>query len=169
MRDHLKVLGILNIVWSSISIAIGLVVLLVFGGLAGFLAATGFGSGDTGNSGGLVVAPFMAVIGVVIVLIICVVSLPALIAGIGLVKFRPWSRGPGIVIVPSDPFIFPIGTALGVYGLWVLFQPEAWQSWNRDRFCPCRRSGRVRRLPQWRCPFRFAEYSRIGFPVPPAP
>lgn len=127
MRDHLKVLGILNIVWSSISIAIGLVVLLVFGGLAGFFAATGFGSGDIGNSGGLVVAPFMAVIGVVIVLMICVVSLPALIAGIGLVKFRPWSRVLGIIISVLHLFSVPIGTALGIYGLWVLFQPEARQ------------------------------------------
>jgi hypothetical protein len=125
MRDHLKVLGILNIVWSSISIAIGMVVLLVFGGLAGFLAATGVGPSDTGNSGGLMVAPFMAVIGVVIVLIICVVSLPALIAGIGLVKFKPWSRVLGIVISVLHLFSVPIGTALGVYGLWVLFQPEA--------------------------------------------
>lgn len=125
MRDHLKVLGILNIVWSSISIAIGLVVLLVFGGLAGFFAATGFSRGDAGDSGGLVVAPFMAVIGVVIVLMICVVSLPALIAGIGLVKFRPWSRVLGIVISILHLFSVPIGTALGIYGLWVLFQPEA--------------------------------------------
>jgi hypothetical protein len=127
MRDHLRVLGILNIVWSSISIAIGLVVLLVFGGLAGFFAATGFGSGDIGNSGGLVVAPFMAVIGVVIVLMICIVSLPALIAGIGLVKFRPWSRVLGIIISVLHLFSVPVGTALGIYGLWVLFQPEARQ------------------------------------------
>jgi hypothetical protein len=127
MRDHLRVLGILNIVWSSISIAIGLIVLLVFGGLAGFFAATGFGSGDIGNSGGLVVAPFMAVIGVVIVLMICIVSLPALIAGIGLVKFRPWSRVLGIIISVLHLFSVPVGTALGIYGLWVLFQPEARQ------------------------------------------
>ena len=127
MRDHLRLLGILNIVWSSISIAIGLVVLLLFGGLAGFFAATGFSAGDSGNTGGLVVAPFMAVIGVVIVLMICVVSLPALIAGVGLVKFKPWSRVLGIVISILRLFSVPIGTALGVYGLWVLFQPEARQ------------------------------------------
>jgi hypothetical protein len=127
MRDHLRLLGILNIVWSSISIAIGLLILLVFGGMAGFVAAAGWSEGNNASSGSLVVAPFMAMIGVFIVLLICLVSLPALIAGIGLVKFRPWSRVLGIVISVLHLFSFPIGTALGVYGLWVLFQPEARQ------------------------------------------
>ena len=127
MRDHLRLLGILNIVWSSISIAIGLLVLLAFGGMAGFIAATGFNSGDNPNSGSLVVAPFMAIIGVFIVLVICLVSLPALIAGIGLVKFKSWARVLGIVISVLHLFSVPIGTALGVYGLWVLFQPDARQ------------------------------------------
>jgi hypothetical protein len=123
MRDHLKLLGILNIVWSSISILIGLVVLLVFGGLAGFFAATGFGAGD--NSGGVIVAPFMAIIGACIVLLICVISLPALIGGIGLLKMKPWSRILMIVVSVLHLLSFPIGTALGVYGIWVLFQPDA--------------------------------------------
>jgi hypothetical protein len=61
------------------------------------------------------------------VLMICVVSLPALIAGIGLVKVRPWSRVLGIIISVLLLFSVPIGTALGIYGLWVLFQPEARQ------------------------------------------
>lgn len=126
MRDHIKILGILNIVWSSISIAIGLIVLLAFGGMAGFIAAAGFTSRDSTNSS-LVVAPFMAIVGVFIVLMICVVSLPALIAGIGLIKFKPWSRVLGIIMSILHLFSIPVGTALGVYGLWVLFQPEARQ------------------------------------------
>src|SRR5690242_3487413 len=123
MRDHLRLLGILNIVWSVIGLAIGLIVLLVFGGMAGFIATTGANSDD----GRIVAAPLMAIVGVGIVLIICIVSLPALIAGIGLVKLKPWSRVLGIVISIFHLFSIPIGTALGVYGLWVLFQPEARQ------------------------------------------
>jgi hypothetical protein len=127
MRDHLRLLGIFNIAWSSISIGIGLIVLLAFGGLAGLIAFAGFQPGDAGRSDGLIVAPFMAVIGVFIVLVITLISLPALIAGIGLVKFKPWSRVLGIIVSILHLFSVPIGTALGVYGLWVLFQPEAKQ------------------------------------------
>jgi hypothetical protein len=126
MRDHLKLLGILNIVWSSISLLIGLLVLLVFGGLAGLFGAAGIPSGAWNeNSGALLVAPFMAIIGFAIVLLVCVLSLPAFIGGLGLVKLKSWSRILMIVISIFHLFSIPIGTALGVYGLWVLFQPEA--------------------------------------------
>jgi len=75
MRDHIKILGVLDIVWASITIVMGLVVLLIFGGLAGFLSVTGAANNDTG---GILVAPFMAILGVFIVAIVCIVSLPAL-------------------------------------------------------------------------------------------
>jgi type IV secretory pathway VirB2 component (pilin) len=116
MREHIRLLGILNIVWSSVSLAIGLVVLLIFGGMAGFLSVLGWGSSDN-NVNGLIVGPFMAVIGVIVVLVICCVSLPALIGGIGLLKMKGWSRMYMIVISILHLLSFPIGTALGVYGL----------------------------------------------------
>ena len=114
----------LNIIWSSVSLGIGLIVLLLFGGLGGFLSVVGWGSSDS-NVNGLIVGPFMAVIGVVVVLVICCVSLPALIGGIGLLRMRNWSRIFMIVISILHLLSFPIGTALGVYGIWVLFQDEA--------------------------------------------
>jgi hypothetical protein len=124
MRDHIKLLGILNIVWSSISIVIALIVLLVFGGLAGVLGIVGAGSGDNSSSG-LLVAPFLALIGFFVVALLCIISLPALIGGIGLLKFRPWSRVSMIVISVLHLISFPFGTALGVYGLWVLLHQDA--------------------------------------------
>ncbi len=123
MRDHIKLLGILNLVWSSASIALGLVVLLAFGGLAAFFGVVGVGWPDSNDS--LLAAPFMALIGVGIVLLICCVSLPAFIGGIGLLKMKSWSRILMIVVSILHLFTFPIGTALGVYGLWVLFNEEA--------------------------------------------
>jgi hypothetical protein len=124
MREHIKLLGILNIIWSSISIVIGLIVLLVFGGLAGVLGIAGVGSGDN-SSNGLLVAPFLALIGLFVVALLCIISLPALIGGIGLLKFRPWSRVFMIVISVLHLISFPFGTALGVYGLWVLLHEDA--------------------------------------------
>lgn len=124
MRDHIRLLGILNIVWSSISIAIALIILLVFGGLAGVLGIAGVANGDN-SSGGLLVAPFLAVIGFFVVALLCIVSLPALIGGIGLVKFASWSRVLMIVVSVLHLISFPFGTALGVYGLWVLLHDQA--------------------------------------------
>jgi len=121
MREQIRLLGILNIVWSSVGILISLVILLAFGGIAGFLATAGIGSSDHSE---LFVAPFMAVLGVCIVLLFAVLSLPALIGGIALLKMKPWSRILMIVVSIFHLFSFPFGTALGVYGLWVLFHDE---------------------------------------------
>lgn len=123
MRDHIRLLGILNIIWSSFNLAIGLVILLVFGGLAGFFSILGIGSDNGAN--GLIAAPFMAVIGLLVVLVICIEALPALIAGIGLLKRKSWSRILTIIVSIFHLLSFPFGTALGVYGLWVLFQDDA--------------------------------------------
>lgn len=123
MRDHIRLLGILNIIWSSFSLVICLAILLVFGGLAGFFSILGVGS-DNGTNG-LIAAPFMAIIGLLVVLVICLEALPAFIAGIGLLKMKSWSRILTIIVSIFHLLSFPIGTALGVYGIWVLLQDDA--------------------------------------------
>lgn len=49
-----------------------------------------------------------------------VMAVLALVAGYGLLTRRPWGRVLGIVIGVLALLKFPIGTALGVYTLWVL-------------------------------------------------
>src|SRR5205823_1512260 len=51
--------------------------------------------------------------------------IPALLGSIGLLYAQPWARI--LVIILSALFvpIFPVGTALGVFGLWMLLDPEA--------------------------------------------
>ena len=53
-----------------------------------------------------------------------VLLLPGLVVGIGLLKLRPWARILGIVMSALDLTHIPFGTALGIYGLWVLFNRE---------------------------------------------
>jgi len=52
------------------------------------------------------------------------VSLPGLIAGIGLLKLRPWARILGIVVAVLYLIHIPFGTIVGIYGLWVLFNKD---------------------------------------------
>lgn len=53
-----------------------------------------------------------------------VFSLPGLVGGIGLLMMAPWSRVFMIVISALYLLHIPIGTVLGIYGLWVLTKPE---------------------------------------------
>jgi hypothetical protein len=51
-------------------------------------------------------------------------ALPGLIAGYGLLTFKPWARIVGIVLSAIGLIYFPFGTVLGAYGLWVLLNKD---------------------------------------------
>ncbi|PYT24171.1 MAG: hypothetical protein DMG57_29615 [Acidobacteria bacterium] len=51
-------------------------------------------------------------------------SLPGIVVGVGLLRFRPWARILGIVLSVLDLNDVPLGTAVGIYGFWVLLSPE---------------------------------------------
>lgn len=128
MRDHIKILAVLNIVWSSIGILAGLVVLLVFGGLAGVVAVANAQSNDTGA---LFAGPLIIVVGLGILTLIALLSLPALIGSIGLLKHKSWGRTLMIVVSIFHLVSVPVGTALGVYGIWVLFHEDTRRLFER--------------------------------------
>ena len=52
------------------------------------------------------------------------ISLPGLITGIGLLKYQSWARIVGIVLAAINLINIPFGTALGIYGLWVLLNKQ---------------------------------------------
>ena len=120
MVTHVKVLGILHIVFGALGILVALGLLLLFGGLAGVIGV----AGDTARENRAAAAGVLSIIGAVVFFVILLLSLPGLIAGIGLLQFRPWGRILGIVISGLDLIHVPFGTALGVYGLWVLLSNE---------------------------------------------
>jgi hypothetical protein len=125
MREHVKILGILNIIMGSLGAVGGLVVFLVLGGVAGFVsAAGGLGGSDEDMRNAAVAAPILVIIGICIAAFLLLLSLPTIIAGWGLLKFRPWSRVFAIIVSAFHLLHVPLGTALGIYGLWVLLNEE---------------------------------------------
>jgi hypothetical protein len=125
MQEHIKILGILNIVLGSLTAVAGLCVLLIFGGAGGLIAAAAH-SADSDLPSNLA-APAVFLIGVAIAGFLLVLSLPAIVGGWGLLKFRPWSRVLMIVVSVFHLLHFPLGTALGVYGIWALMSEPARQ------------------------------------------
>jgi hypothetical protein len=117
MEQHVKVLAVLNIVLGGIGVAMALVVLLFFGGLAGVASSEPDPDAQTG-------AAFLGLIGGVGALVVAVFSLPCVIAGFGLLKFRPWAQTLTIVMSILNLISIPFGTALGIYGLWVLLNKD---------------------------------------------
>ncbi len=120
MDTHVRVLGVLHIVLGGLGVLVGLGFLLLFGGAASIVGMTAMPQDEKA----FLAVPILGVIGGAICVLALVVSLPAIIAGIGLLKFRPWARILTLVLSAINLLNVPIGTAIGVYGLWVLLNNE---------------------------------------------
>lgn len=127
MAQHVKILGILHIVFGGLGVLGALVVLLIFGGISAFLGL------DTHSSDSAAAVPIMGMIGGIVFVVIMALSLPGLIIGVGLVQFRSWARIAALILSGFDLLSIPFGTALGIYGFWVLLNRETEQMFTSPR------------------------------------
>jgi hypothetical protein len=119
MAQHVRILGILHIIFGALGVLAAISVLLIFGGISAVVGLTDH------SSDSLTAIPILGLIGGFVFLLVLVLSLPGLIIGIGLMQFRPWARIAGIILSALDLVsVPPFGTALGIYGLWVLLSNE---------------------------------------------
>lgn len=56
--------------------------------------------------------------------ILVILSIPGIIAGLGLYRRKEWARILTLILSVIGIFNFPFGTAIGIYSIWVLIQPE---------------------------------------------
>ena len=117
-RDHNKLLSIFFFINGGIQLLIGIFVVLVYGILGGALVAGGAKDEDQFVGGVFLV---MAVIVGVIILLFAGFYL---YSGFKMLREQKIGRTLGIVGSIMALLSFPIGTALGVYGLWFLFGDE---------------------------------------------
>lgn len=121
MANHVKILGAIYIALSTLSLFAALFLAMAVG-TAGAIVGTAADPNDAA-----VALPIIGIAGSALVAFLLVVSLPGLIAGFGLLKLRPWARIVGIVVAVLSLLNIPLGTIVGVYGLWVLFSKETEQ------------------------------------------
>ncbi|HJR60951.1 MAG TPA: hypothetical protein VJ813_16185 [Vicinamibacterales bacterium] len=119
MQTHVKVLAVLFIVFSALGVLAALGMMAVFGSAAGIVGATAEGEEAA------IAIPIIGITGSFLVIFLLAVSLPGLIAGFGLLSFRPWARILGIVLCAIQLIHIPLGTIFGAYGLWVLLNKES--------------------------------------------
>jgi tRNA A-37 threonylcarbamoyl transferase component Bud32 len=111
MEKHVTLVAVINIVFGGLGIAIGLM------GLAAI-------SGGGLISGDIMAMRITRIVGPAVALFFFLTSVPEVIAGIGLLKRRSWARILAIIIAILDLIYIPIGTAIGIYALWVLLNDE---------------------------------------------
>jgi len=111
MEQHITVVGAPHI---------GLGVLMLLASAVVFAAVVGGGliSGDPEA------IRITAIVGTTISGFLALTSVPGIVGGIGLLKRLSWARILVLILAVLDLFMVPIGTALGIYSIWVLMQDE---------------------------------------------
>jgi len=113
MKDHVKIIGILWIIYGVFFLALACVALLFFFGVATIPNVEDIEPGA------------LRIIGIIVSSFLGLIALPQIIGGLGLLATREWARILMLVIsfisLPNVPF----GTFLGVYTMVILFNREA--------------------------------------------
>lgn len=119
MAAHVKALA-----WLYIGHGI-LYVILGFGagGLLG-MAGKYFDKFDPGGDVPMVAGPILQMLGGMLAIVAMIISVPRLLAGIGLLSFRPWARTLTLVLATLGFVDFPIGSGIGAYAYWVLLSKD---------------------------------------------
>ena len=118
MTTHVKVVAVLYLFLSAFGLLAALAVSMAFGLAGGIVGA------NADAEGAAIALPIIGLTGTMLVVFLVLTSLPGLIAGVGMLKFRSWARILGIVVAILNLIHIPIGTAVGIYALWVLLNRE---------------------------------------------
>jgi hypothetical protein len=119
MEQHIKVLSVLFIILGILGIVVAVAFLVLGAGTAATILAQ-----DQSNEAKVGAAWAGGCITFVAVLF-GVMSIPSIIAGWGLSQRKSWARILTIILAILSLPQFPVGTAIGIYALVILFNPES--------------------------------------------
>ena len=116
MDTHVKVLAVLYIIFGVLGTMFGFGLMALLGVLGAASAAS--------DPDAWMTLPILGLTGAALGVFMLLLSLPGIVAGIGLLKFRPWARILTIVLSALNLMNLPFGTIVGIYGLWVMLSDE---------------------------------------------
>ena len=111
MEQQVTIVGALMIGLSVFGILIALFI---------FILLAGIGSLVEDQEASVV----LVAIGSFLAFFLIILSIPGIIGGIGLFKRREWARILVIILSAMQLINIPIGTAIGIYSIWVMVQKE---------------------------------------------
>lgn len=117
MQTHVKVLGVLQLICGAFALLLAVGVLLGFNLLGAFVGASGEPDAAIGGA-------VLGVLGIVGSVVLFVSAALSLLCGWGLLMRKSWARILAIILCALALIKVPLGTAFGIYGLWVLFNKD---------------------------------------------
>jgi hypothetical protein len=114
-KDHNRLLGIFFLIHGGLQAFGGIFVALIYSGLGAVMMSNARKSNEQAMGG------FFVVMGIVVAVIVLVMAGFSLLAGWKLFKEKSAARTLGIIASCIALLSVPLGTALGIYGLWFFF------------------------------------------------
>lgn len=111
MEKHINIVAALQIGLSIFNLLIAFLIFTVLKLVGGFV--------DDANG-----ATILSLIADILAIVFIVISVPGILAGMGLYKRKEWARILTLILSVIEIFSFPFGTAIGIYSIWALIQPE---------------------------------------------
>lgn len=111
MEKHINVVAALQIGLSVFNLLVALLIFTVLKLVVGFVDEP---AAET----------ILSIIADVLAIVFIVISVPGILAGMGLYKRKEWARILTLILSVIEIFSFPFGTAIGIYSIWALIQPE---------------------------------------------
>jgi type IV secretory pathway VirB2 component (pilin) len=111
MEKHINIVAALQIGLSIFNLVVAFLIFTVLKLVGGFV--------DEPNANTI-----LSLIADILAVVFIVVSIPGILAGMGLYKRKEWARVLTLVLSIIEVFSFPFGTAIGIYSIWALIQPE---------------------------------------------
>ncbi|HNX54382.1 MAG TPA: hypothetical protein PLG33_03895 [Prolixibacteraceae bacterium] len=117
MQKNINIVAALQIGLSIFNLLIAFLIFTVLKVVGGFV--------DDSNG-----STILSLIADILAIVFIVISLPGIFAGMGLYKRKEWARVLTIILSVIELFSFPFGTAIGIFSIWALIQPEAIAEFN---------------------------------------
>ena len=112
LDKHVKILSMLFFGYGGIKFIIGIVLMNILSMVGKLLESTES-------------IRILSFIGDSIGSILIFSAIPNIIGGFGLYKRQIWARTLGLILCFLSIFSIPFGTAIGIYGIWVLLKDES--------------------------------------------
>ncbi len=118
MVPHVDLLGMLFIVWGLLTTLVGVSTLALGVGAVALITSA------NRSEGGQFAAGLTAAVFTTLAIIAIIWGAAHVAVGVPLRRRRPWSRMAALMLGSIDLLLLPYGTALGLYGLWVLLHED---------------------------------------------
>ena len=118
MVPHVDLLGMLFIIWGLLTTLVGVSTLALGVGAVALITSA------NRSEGGQFAAGLTAAVFTTLAIIAIIWGAAHVAVGVPLRRRRPWSRMAALMLGSIDLLLLPYGTALGLYGLWVLLHED---------------------------------------------